>query len=232
MYPPELEAYFNKHIEYPANQVFDRVYARHALTDADRATLVRYITALLCRVPEGRSRASRHLAGLIPNQRLLWNLALDKNIADDPDLKEKVELLRLTLNNHFKEFEQSEEKANEVWKAMLTKELQLLGASILNLDWTFLIAESTQVITSDNPVYVSPQGIAAPDGELFFPISRHVALLVGRLGNRVPLYSRATHQQIRKINAVTAYKATRFVFAATNERWVSSLVEKTRSNSG
>lgn len=228
MYPPELESYFTESIEQPAQHAIEQIRLKEPLSQADKTALAHYIVAIWKRVPAGRRKSAERLPGVANNIERELLEQIDNIAAINPYLREIAEDKKLLITSIIRR--NVEERSIDLWHQTLSSEsTPRIVTSMTSMNWQFLIAKEKCYLTSDNPLfYFSNEGIASEKADVTIPFSSEIALWMNRDPRQKPLYKVAREWTIKEINRRTASNATRFVFSATNEAWISKLAFKSK----
>jgi hypothetical protein len=227
MYSDELEARLANTIEGPANGVISKIRVEQVPTVEERKALARYIVVLWKRVPDGRARVNRALPEVAASVRADLHEKLSIAAALQPSSEEVVAERRQEVDRYIDIYQN--ERSNEIWQQTLDTVNSRLIEALLSMRWLFLVIPRGrgQFLLSDNPVYFhKAMGIGNAESELSLPISSGTVLLATRRDVENNVFVPAVPGLIKEMNRRTARNATRFVFAADDEPWISKFVHK------
>jgi hypothetical protein len=89
------------------------------------------------------------------------------------------------------------------------------------MQWTFLVADDEDFLTSDNPVFFfASEGISSNKAELTLPLSSRVSLWANRNQEMMPQYFNASRPVVKELNRRVASNDARFVYSRANNDWV------------
>lgn len=225
MYSEEVETALNEKVEIPSHSVFERILARHSLSDADRSALAKYIVVMWKRVPTGRRRSLNLLPSVADT--------VQSQIAAEFEELRKVDPSPPKLDDYIQRANEYIEKVKEsppvsLWYDSINlTEQGPVETALLSMNWIFLHSERLQYLTSDNPVFVTEaEGLLSPNAEFTFPISDSIALWGTRQSQRNGSHVTALAGAVKQINRRTAANADRFVFSRHNEDWIMPFITK------
>ncbi len=225
MYSEEVEDALNHKVEGPTHVIFERILARHSLSDADRSALAKYIVVMWKRVPTGRQRSLNLLPSIAD--------AVQSQIAAEFEELRKVDRSHPMLDESVRRANEYIEKVKEsppvsLWYDSINlTEQGPVEAALLSMNWIFLHSERLQYLTSDNPVFFTEaEGLLSPTAEFTFPISHSIALWGTRQSQRNDSHVTALAGAVKQINRRTAANAERFVFSRHNEDWIMPFITK------
>ncbi len=226
MYSDDLETYLANQIEDPANSAIAKVRTRQELTREERIALATYIIVLWKRVPIARSRALARLPGLAAEVQTDLHAELDQHALDNPDLLSEIEKFRGDVDAAVAT--QYENPDPEIWyRSIQSWSSPRLVDALLSMNWIFLHSNSSQFLTSDNPVFFfKHEGIGKPTSELTWPLSSGLALWATRQPRPSMSYLSASSGAIKEINRRTVHNSSRFVYGQKDEHWVLPFVLK------
>lgn len=224
MYTERLESWLNEQIEAPAQEALRRVRKRQPLRQVDCERLSRYIVMLWKRVPRGRTRVAEHLprAAIVARENIRKKLEVDPSLASEVggDAQDAMSLVDALIAKYV------ENPPDDIWhKTLEDGPGARMVSAMLSMRWELLVDESGNYFTSDNPLfYFEEIGIGNRQSELSIPLAKDVALFATWDAPRAPAYRAAAPRVIRQLNARTAARAQRFVFARSIESWTLPFV--------
>ena len=241
MYSRDVDNWFQSEIETPAGPVFKKI--REGETDlvhSERLKIARFISFQVFRTPLVHEKITNEdpatvlevlqdeqFAKPMLESLLHRPLTLDE-IAD-------FSRLRLLLRNNpemaLQEIQGTENSFNSHLEQMVSSDVN--GTYIdkqgvdffMSLAWRVIRSETEEFILSDDPAIRMPQvppGVDDPQFECVMPISRKVALHLGRDrvvsgGNVELIYS---DKAARVINSRTLSSAYQYVFSSREHNWI------------
>jgi hypothetical protein len=226
-YSPEVEEYLANDIENPANLVLKKIRMRYQITDNDKDALAKYMAVMYRRVPQGKQRLKENAPKICKELLKQFNNELDILGFQEPDKVGLIEKRKAEIKAVLERY--SVDPLKEVWLRTLRFDMSpKVVAGIRAMTWRFLTFDEKPVfLTCDNPIFFFlSMGIGNPDSELTFPISSNVTLLCSwqRIipNNYIPI----NMQIVRELNRRIASNASRFIYSAYDEPWLSSFIAK------
>ncbi len=219
-----MEQYLANQIEGPANRVIEKIRARDQISASEKITLVRYMVALMKRVPKSKERIKGLAPQAAPKTLKEFEAEVDGILLPDKTKTDFMQKARVI----FEKFAKNPPK--EIWLEMIPPHTSPMVVEVIStMTWIFLTNDSGPVfLTNDNPVFFFESlGIGKPDSEITFPISNDISLwATWRKNIQDCIYSAIRPHGIREINRRTASNATRYVFHSTNEKWIPTFINK------
>ena len=242
MYSREVETWFQREIESPAGRVFKRI--RDGETDLvhdERLKVARFMSAQVFRTPLAREKITSEdpatvvevlkdelsvastLEGLLQRSLTLDEMANLRRIAwlsrNSPEIALlEIQGLENSFLSHLVQLEARDVKGADIAKQDID--------FFMRLAWRFITSETEEFILSDNPVIRMPQvppGVDDPEFECVMPISKKVAIHLGRdriaSGGTVELIH--SDRAVRTINSRTLSSAYRYVYSSRERSWIS-----------
>lgn len=223
-YSAAMEQYLANQIEGPANRVIEKIRARDQISASEKITLVRYMVALMKRVPKSKERIKGLAPQAAPKTLKEFEAEVDGILLPDKTKTDFMQKARVI----FEKFAKNPPK--EIWLEMIPPHTSPMVVEVIStMTWIFLTNDSGPVfLTNDNPVFFFESlGIGKPDSEITFPISNDISLwATWRKNIQDCIYSAIRPHGIREINRRTASNATRYVFHSTNEKWIPTFINK------
>ena len=225
MYTDELEERLNNDIEQPFNALLDRVDDAPFLDGQDVEIASRYVVAKYRRVPRGRARslsAFPDVADQVEREHLKRIDQLEPLASVGPELGHRA---RANIARVFEKLRA--EDTTWLWHKTLHPEMfPRLISALQQMSWAvWTTPPGMQLLIGDSPViFDESRGLAHEHAEVVFPI-RSDKVLVASWRPAPPIHKRRlTVQQMRRVNALTAMKAQRWVFFKREENWIVPLV--------
>jgi hypothetical protein len=226
MYSDELESYLAREIEGPAIPALSKIRAREYLSDSDRVALARYIVTLWKRVPKARQRAIELMPEVATKVQQSMTSDLESLVKQDPSKRFQVEELKQHVAEIIARHKATPPPA--VWHHSIRSESgPRIVEATLSMNWTFLVSETNQFLSGDNPVFFfEHEGIGKPTSEISIPFSSTVALWASRGPAPNGQYLKALPSAVKEINRRTAHNSVRFVYASRNEAWIKPFLDR------
>lgn len=222
MYSAETEKHLADEIEGPANVLMERLRTqpRTVFTQAERAVFAQYALTQMKRVPVWRDKSKQHLQSPEIVQQLRqdmakWANSIPTTLTEAETARELDALVDEAIAN-----------ADQTWMNNLHKGKAPNSLNyFLSLNWQFLLVDEPKLLTSDNPIYVSPLG-ADNGGDITWPLSPTLAMRMARAPLPGGSWIKASKTQARELNRRTVSAAKRFVYAAEQLSWHEELIFK------
>lgn len=220
LYPEEVEKHLAESIENPAKRALQMIRNRSAIGEDERRALAKYMVTLWKRVPKGLEGTQGRLPEVAASIRDDLKSELDAAVAERPDLADVIRSRYAEANQALVRYEV--DPPRDIWHMGLAQEAsQRVVESMLSMHWRFLVSDTHQFLTCDNPVFFFEfEGIEKATSEITFPISSTVALWATRRVRSGPMYLPALPVGVREVNRRSAQNSTRYVFSMRFESWI------------
>ncbi len=218
------EAELNENFEKPANKVLQKFRNLLPITLDEKAIIATYISVLIKRVPKAYQRTrDRHLLEfrnyfeMVDHKLDELDLSTPKEKENYERRKKEVGIIRRDEDKYFR----------EVWEQIIYPDkTPAMVPAIRDMKWLFLFSEKSVFITNDNPIFIFEKiGTRHPASEISCPISSKVALLAIHQNVHDLSFHNASNRIINEINHRTIYNATRYIFSATEEKWLEKCLQ-------
>lgn len=207
-----VEIFLANKIEGPAIEAIEKIREQAQFDKQDKMALVPYLALMHSRVPRYRERVQNALPEVMAKQRERWREFLEEAKKDGRISSDEaatfMALIRQAHNGIETDIPQ---------EFMVPKLYDTVALAIWNMHWVFLVRNrAPYFITSDNPfVFTEGKGLKPPDGQIIFPISKHVVLWALWEARRDRFYQDANEALVAEVDGYILGNATRFVYSST-----------------
>ncbi len=225
-----IEDYLNNEVESPARPVIDKIRNKKMISSEEKLILCRYIAYLIRRVPRGKERLKEMAPSLLDSLSEQINNEITAAISNNPERANFYESRRTQANQIIEQY-----RANPPVNIMINSlqyQTPRLIQALNEMTWQFLVSSGEHLyFTCDNPVFFDEGlGIGKQYAEISVPISKNIALWITWRTDLREGYVQTTNQAVKEINRRTAYRTTRYIYAAQNASWITAMANKTRYN--
>ena len=252
MYSQDVDKWLEREIEALAGEVFKKVRTGDTdLSEDERLTIARFISWQAFRTRLARERISgddpEYLCKMFEDETFSSE-TLETLLGRPLTFEEREELKRRSLLSRTDPKEAlealrkiREEGAEDDFPFLLNQ--KMVGDKnpthidnqdvvfFMRLAWRIILAERESFILSDNPVTITPPsglGIDSPEFECVLPISKKVAIHIGRnknlSGQDVELVS--SDKAVKRINPRTLGNAYQFAISPRKDSWIKKTMHR------
>lgn len=226
-YSRDVETFLTEDIEGPANPVLDKIREQRPITDEEKFILATYMITLLKRVPQSKTRLKQSAPKVVESVFGGLDEELARLQEASPAKVEIIQRHREEAKRLRMQYEANVPK--EIWLKLIPPNATPRALATLNaMTWRFFThSGSPAFLTSDNPIYFHLGiGIGHPNSEVTFPISSNTVLWATWRSSPSGDFLPASKKIVREINYRTASIATKYVFFAQEEKWVTNLANR------
>lgn len=219
-------------LEKPANDVFERIRNRQAITDSDRQIFAAYMTLMMRRVPARKDLVTEQFPKVVETEKAnLDDLVVHaRSLINPSDPKESAffdkyfEVRRKLLDD----YERNGMPREMELRTIVEADMPDVRAAILRMTWQFFVAsDDDSFVTGDNPVHTLKGGVGftKPYSDLTFPISSRV-VLIGSYRNVRAGYASAGSELVKEVNRRLIATAKTFAYCSRNRKWIVTIMTK------
>lgn len=219
MYPQDLETRLANDIEDPAQGIIDALRSNTPPNNPQREILAHYIIAMWKRVPAARQRVAATIPGVADTLNSEIQLELDRIARQEPEFSELALRRKREVDALISKYK--ENPPEYFWHQSIDSgATPKMVQALLDMQWTVLVADQSDFLTSDNPVFFfTSEGIGSPYSELSIPFGSRVALWASRGRPQRPPVLKVNRSTVLQINRRSASNAERYLYTLQESPW-------------